>query len=185
MKELINDLLTYSRIQRAAVENTPVAMDEVFERVVHNLQLQIEDTDAAVTSDPLPVVTANRVQMVQLLQNLIGNALKFCAGRPPRVHVSAERQGDMWRFAVRDNGIGIEAAYLERIFVIFQRLHTRSEYEGTGIGLAICRRIVEKHGGQITVESTPGEGSTFYFTLPVQRPERIPYYYATDPNSTR
>ncbi len=185
MKELINDLLTYSRIQRAAVENTPVAMDEVFERVVHNLQLQIEDTGAAVTSDPLPVVTANRVQMVQLLQNLIGNALKFCAGRPPRVHVSAERQGDMWRFAVRDNGIGIEAAYLERIFVIFQRLHTRSEYEGTGIGLAICRRIVEKHGGQITVESTPGEGSTFYFTLPVQRPERIPYYHATHSNSTR
>jgi PAS domain S-box-containing protein len=175
MKELINDLLAYSRIQRTTGEWTQVPMQDVFERVVHNLQLRIEDTQAEVTSDPLPVVTANRVQMVQLLQNLIGNALKFSADRPPRVHVGVEQQGAMWRFAVSDNGIGIEQAYLERIFVIFQRLHTREQYEGTGIGLAICRRIVEKHGGQITVESTPGEGSTFYFTLPMTQPERTLY----------
>lgn len=183
MKELINDLLTYSRIQRTTGEWTQVPMQEVFERVLHNLQLRIEDTHAEVTSDPLPVVTANRVQMVQLLQNLIGNALKFTADRPPRVHVSVEQQGAMWRFAVSDNGIGIEQAYLDRIFTIFQRLHTRSQYEGTGIGLAICRRIVEKHGGQITVESTPGEGSTFYFTLPVKQPERI--QYGANPNPAR
>jgi len=171
MKELINDLLAYSRIQRSADDFAPVSMQEVFARAVHNLQIMIEDKGAEVTSDPLPEVMANRVQMVQLLQNLIGNALKFSADRPPRVHVGVQQEGSMWRFSVQDNGIGIESAYLDRIFVIFQRLHSRERYEGTGIGLAICRRIVEKHGGEISVESTPGVGSTFYFTIPIRQPK--------------
>jgi PAS domain S-box-containing protein len=165
MKSLITDLLTYSRVGTHGKELVPVAMDGVFKRVTESLQLAIDDKGATVTCDPLPEVLGDNVQMVQLLQNLIGNAIKFHGAEPPRVHVGVRKQGGHWLFSVRDNGIGIEPQYLERIFVIFQRLHNRAEYPGTGIGLAICRKIIERHGGQIWVESAPGKGATFYFTL--------------------
>lgn len=174
MKTLINDLLAYSRIQRARDETEQLNVGEAVEQALYNLQLTIEDSGGEVTHDePLPQLEANRVQLVQLFQNLIGNALKFRApDRPPRIHIGVQREGRFWRFNVRDNGIGIESEYLERIFIIFQRLHARNDYPGTGIGLAICKKIVDKHGGEIHAESTPGEGTTFSFTLPVKRAPR-------------
>jgi chemotaxis family two-component system sensor kinase Cph1 len=126
----------------------------------------VEENKALVTHDALPAVMADSPQMVQLFQNLIENAIKFHGSEPPRVHVSASRNGKEWTFSVRDNGIGIAPEYTKRIFTIFQRLHSRETYEGTGIGLALCQKIVEQHGGRIWVESSVGEGSTFYFTLP-------------------
>ena len=122
-----------------------------------------------VTHDPLPIVLADATQLLQVFQNLLGNALKFRTAAPPIVHISAERQEDAWGFAVRDNGIGIEAQYVERIFAVFQRLHTRREYPGTGIGLALCKKMVERHGGRIWVESELGKGAMFAFTLPDRR----------------
>ncbi len=125
------------------------------------------DVPGQVTRSDLPSVLVDAQQLDQLLQNLVSNGLKYARpGVPPRVHVSAEPDGRMWRFSVRDEGIGIEEKYFERIFVIFQRLHTREQYEGTGVGLAVCRKIVERHGGRLWVESVPGEGATFHFTLP-------------------
>ena len=131
-----------------------------------NLRLAIAESQAIITHEPLPTVQADETQLLQLFQNLISNALKFRAGQPPQVHISAQPNDQGWLFSVQDNGIGLEAQYAERIFVIFQRLHTREDYPGTGIGLAICKRIVERHGGCIWVESQPGQGATFYFTLP-------------------
>ena len=130
-----------------------------------NLKTVIEESGATVTCDSLPTVQGDETQLVQLFQNLIGNGIKFRGDRPPQIHISARRDGDRWEFAVRDNGIGIERQYWEQIFVIFQRLHTRQKYAGTGIGLAICKRIVERHGGRIWLDSQPGQGTTFYFTL--------------------
>ena len=121
-----------------------------------------------VEHDRLPIVMGDKLQFGQLLQNLIGNAIKYHGDEPPRVHVSAEQKGHEWVFSVRDNGIGIDPQYAERVFVIFQRLHTREEYAGTGIGLAICKKIVERHGGRIWVESQLGSGATFYFTIPIK-----------------
>jgi light-regulated signal transduction histidine kinase (bacteriophytochrome) len=129
------------------------------------LQLAIADAKAEVTHDPLPTVLGDATRLGQVFQNLIGNALKFRGMAVPRIHVSAQRDGQHWRFAVRDNGIGIDPQQAGRLFQVFQRLHTHSEYPGTGIGLAICKRIVELHGGRIWVESQPGEGSIFYFTI--------------------
>jgi two-component system, chemotaxis family, sensor kinase Cph1 len=136
------------------------------ETALANLESTLEEHQATVTHDPLPTVTADRPQLIQVFQNLIGNAIKFRQPeRPPRVHVSAVRDDGAWRFAVRDNGIGIAPEYHDRIFLVFQRLHTRAEYPGTGIGLAICKKIVERHGGRIWVESEPGRGTTFLFTI--------------------
>jgi light-regulated signal transduction histidine kinase (bacteriophytochrome) len=143
-----------------------VSLEGVLGRALADLQVALEESGAVVTHDPLPAVAADASQMAQLLQNLIGNALKFRGAAAPRVHVSARRQEGEWRLAVRDNGIGIEPEYAERIFAIFQRLHTRDRYPGSGIGLAICRKITARHGGRIWVESGPGEGATFCFTLP-------------------
>jgi len=169
MKTLINDLLVYSRIQRNREEFEPVELTDSLEQALHNLQLSIEDTHSLITHDPLPKISANRVQMVQLLQNLIGNALKFKGERIPEIHIGAKRERELWHFTVSDNGIGIDSDYLERIFIIFQRLHGRNEYAGTGIGLAICKKIVDKHGGQIYAQSTLGEGTTFHFTIPIKQ----------------
>jgi signal transduction histidine kinase len=138
------------------------------DRALANLRAAVEESAAEIVCEPLPAVWADPTQLTQLFQNLIGNALKFRRTRP-RVHVSAQREGLVWLFAVQDNGIGIEARHQERIFAIFQRLHTRQEYPGSGVGLAICKRIVERHGGRIEVESEPGIGSVFRFTMPAER----------------
>jgi light-regulated signal transduction histidine kinase (bacteriophytochrome) len=167
MQTLINDLLVYSRVGAQAKAFEPVDCAAGLDRALANLNAAIEESGAVVTHDPLPAVMADNLQMVQLFQNLIGNAIKFHVEKPPRMHVAAEQKGNEWVFSVRDNGIGIDPQYAERIFVIFQRLHTREEYAGTGIGLAICKKIVERRGGRIWVESKPGTGSTFYFTVPV------------------
>lgn len=172
MKSLITDLLAYSRVGTRGKELAPVEMEDALERATRNLRLAIQDSDAIITHDDLPVVLADQLQMTQLLQNLIGNATKFRGSKPPRIHVGVRRRDEHWLFFVRDNGIGIDPQYAERIFVIFQRLHNRDEYPGTGIGLAICRKIVERHGGEIWVESKPDNGATFYFTL--QPAEHLP-----------
>jgi light-regulated signal transduction histidine kinase (bacteriophytochrome) len=166
MWKLINDLLTYSRVGMRGKELSPTDSEAVLAQSVNDLKVTIEENGALVTHDPLPTVMADRPQLGQLFQNLIGNAIKFRGKEPPRVHISASRNGNGWTFSVRDNGIGIAAEYSERIFIIFQRLHGRQEYAGTGIGLAICKKIVERHGGRIWVESEVGKGATFYFILP-------------------
>ena len=174
MKRLINDLLAFSRVGTRGKELTPISSQEALERALFSLELQIEETGATVTHDPLPVVLADDSQLTQLFQNLIANAIKFRReGSSPKVHVAARLQpathegGNAmeYLFSVSDNGIGFEAQYGERIFVIFERLHTSDKYGGTGIGLAICKKIIERHGGRIWSESQPGVGSTFYFTL--------------------
>jgi light-regulated signal transduction histidine kinase (bacteriophytochrome) len=144
----------------------PVSLGDALIAARQQLESAITETGAVVEHEALPTVCGNRGQLVQLLQNLIGNALKYRGVTEPRVHISAHRDGEMWTIAIRDNGIGIEAQYFDRVFSIFQRLHTRDEYPGTGIGLAICKRIVEQAGGAIWIESELGVGSTFYFTLP-------------------
>ena len=166
MQRLINDLLEFSRLSTRGkpLEQTDVA--QVLGNVRANLSVAIEEVGAIVTNDSMPVVMADTGQFVQLLQNLVGNGLKFRNGTRPLVHVRAVEAQHHWQFSVSDNGIGIESQYFDKIFVIFQRLHTRDDYQGTGIGLALCKRIVERHGGRIWVESKPGEGSTFFFTIP-------------------
>ncbi|GAA4010318.1 hypothetical protein GCM10022631_23620 [Deinococcus rubellus] len=167
MSRLLQDLLTFSRVATSAQPMRAVPTGEVVEAVLSDLQDQLTRSGASITVDPLPSVWGDTTQLRQLFQNLIGNALKFSTpDRPPEVHLSAERDGPHWRFSLQDNGIGIAPAFFERIFTIFQRLHSREEYEGSGIGLAITRKIVERHGGQIWLESQPGEGTTFFFTLP-------------------
>ena len=166
MQRLIEDLLAYSRVGTRAKGFAPVDCAAVLDQALANLKASIEQSGAVVTHDPLPTVVHDKLLLVQLFQNLIGNAIKFHVEAPPRIHVSAEQKGDEWVLAVRDNGIGIDPQYAERIFTIFQRLHTNEEYAGTGIGLAICKKIVERHGGRIWVESHPGNGSTFCFTIP-------------------
>ena len=168
MQQLINDMLEFSRVATRGHEFKPVEADTALKQALWNLKAAIEESHANVTFDPLPVVNADSGQLTQLFQNLIGNALKFRRQEPPRVHVSAERRAKEWVFSVRDNGIGIEPQHLERIFVIFQRLHAASEFPGTGLGLAICKKIAERHGGRLWVTSEPGAGSVFYFSIPVQ-----------------
>jgi PAS domain S-box-containing protein len=168
MQTLINDLLAYSRIGTQGKPPQPTNCAEVLERVLANLAIAIEESEAVVMYDALPTILADGVQLGQLFQNLIGNAIKFRGKATPKVHVGAERKDGEWHFWVRDNGIGIAPEYYHRLFMIFQRLHSRNEYPGTGIGLAICKKIVERHGGRIWVESlgVPGKGTTFYFSLP-------------------
>jgi signal transduction histidine kinase len=169
MRKLINDLLTYSRVGTQGKELSPTDSEAALAQSVKDLEVTIEENGALVTHDPLPTVMADRPQLGQLFQNLIGNAIKFRGNEPPRVHISASRNGSGWIFSVRDNGIGIAPEYSDRIFIIFQRLHSRQEYAGTGIGLAICKKIVERHGGHIWVESDVGKGATFCFSLPAVR----------------
>jgi PAS domain S-box-containing protein len=171
MWKLINDLLTYSRVGMRGIELKPTDCEAVLNHSLDNLKVAIEENGTLVTHDPLPTVMADNLQLGQLFQNMIGNAIKFRGKEPPRVHISASRNGNGWTISVRDNGIGIAPEHTERIFVIFQRLHSREKYAGTGIGLAICQKIVERHGGRIWVESEVGKGSTFYFTLPSSKAE--------------
>jgi PAS domain S-box-containing protein len=169
MQQLINDLLNYSRVGTRGLALQSIDMQAVVDHAIANLKAVIEESSATVTCEPLPTVQGDETQLVQLLQNLIGNGIKFHGERAPQIHISARPDGDCWQFAVRDNGIGIEREYWEQIFEIFQRLHTRQEYAGTGIGLAICKRIVERHGGRIWLESELGRGTTFHFTLSQSR----------------
>jgi PAS domain S-box-containing protein len=167
MKQLIEDLLAYSRVGTRGKEPQRVQVQTVLDKVLVNLRAAVEQSGAAITHDSLPEVNADDTQLAQLLQNLIANAIKFRKkDEAPRIHVGAGDAGDEWRFSVADNGIGIEPPYFDRIFLVFQRLHTQDEYPGTGIGLAICRKVVERHRGRIWVESAYGKGSTFRFTLP-------------------
>ncbi|GAB6908537.1 Histidine kinase [Desulfosarcina cetonica] len=165
MQQLIQDLLAYSRVTTKGGEIAKVESQPALQNALSNLEAAIAESGAVITQDPLPSVAADGTQLTQLFQNLVGNAIKFRGDTSPRIHVGAEKDGEYWRFSVADNGIGIEERYLEKIFVIFQRLHTRSEYAGTGIGLSICKRIVERFGGRIWLKSEPGKGSTFYFIL--------------------
>jgi PAS domain S-box-containing protein len=167
MQMLISDLLVLSRVNSRGSEPASVDCQNVVRQVLHDLEPTIRDCNGVVEVDALPTLLADEHQVAQLFQNLIGNALKFRGDRPPHIHVSAQAESGHWLFKVQDNGIGIAAEYAERVFVIFQRLHSREKYSGTGIGLAICKKIVERHHGRIWVESQPGEGATFYFTFPV------------------
>ena len=169
MRGLIDDLLTYSRVSRLGKPFEPTDLESTLDIVLLNLQASIKENNAVVTHDNLPVLMADGSQLVQLLQNLAGNAIKFHGKEPPHVHVSAQDKGSEYLFLVRDNGIGIAPEYFDRLFKIFQRLHTREEYPGSGIGLAVCKRIVERHGGRIWIESQVGKGSTIYFTLNKQK----------------
>ncbi len=172
MQQLINALLDYSRVGTRGKPFGPTSCEESLNQAIANLQASIKENDATVTHDNLPTVMADDSQMVRLFQNLVGNAIKFHSDEKPTVHVKAERNGTEWIFSVRDNGIGIDPQYFDRIFVIFHRLHGRGEYPGTGIGLAICKKIIERHNGRIWVESQPGKGATFYFTLPIGSEEK-------------
>jgi len=166
MKGLIDDLLAYSRVSTKSTSFVPVECNSIYEKAVKNLKITIEEHNARITHDELPRVMADEGQLVQLFQNLIGNAIKFCKNRIPEVHISAKQEEDKWLLGIQDNGIGIAPEHCERIFQIFQRLHSREEYEGTGIGLAVCNKIVVRHGGKIWVESEKSKGTTFWFTMP-------------------
>ena len=166
MQRLIQDLLTYSRVGTKEKDLRDTSSEETLQQALVNLRGAIEESGAVVTHDPLPTVLADEMQLIQLFQNLVGNAIKYQNPGVPRVHISAAKNGgEKWIFSVQDNGLGIDSQYFERIFGMFQRLHKREEFSGTGIGLAICKKIVERHGGSISVESQPGEGSTFRFAL--------------------
>jgi signal transduction histidine kinase len=165
MHALVNDLLEYSRVGRSIENFTEVDCEKSLNTVLMNLGSAIKDSGASVTHDLLPKIIGEPFHLVQLFQNLIANAIKFRGEKPPQIHVSVKEGLDQWLFTIQDNGIGIKAEYSEKIFLIFQRLHSRKEYPGTGIGLAICKKIVEQHKGKIWIESKPGAGSTFFFTI--------------------
>ncbi|WP_051945861.1 ATP-binding protein [Verrucomicrobium sp. BvORR106] len=166
MRNLIQDLLSYSRVGTRGRELAPVSCGQLVQSVLTDLEVTIKESSAVITADTLPTVNADELQLRQVFQNLIGNALKFRSEQAPHIHVSAQPCRGEWVISVRDNGIGIEPKFFDRIFVIFQRLHAREQYPGTGIGLALCKRIVERHHGQIWVDSSPGKGATFFFSLP-------------------
>ena len=167
MQALIQDLLAYSRAGAIGEALRKISSEKALKEALTNLRVTIEESGAVVTHDALPAITTDDTQLAQIFQNLVGNAIKYRGAEVPHVHVSAEKNGGKeWIFSVRDNGLGIDPQYFERIFTLFQRLHGRKEFEGTGIGLAICKKILERLGGRIWVESQPEKGSTFYFALP-------------------
>jgi light-regulated signal transduction histidine kinase (bacteriophytochrome) len=171
MQRMIDDLLVCSRIGTHGGPLGPVDCSEVVDQTIANLETVIAEQSARVTRDPLPTVTADRTQLVRLFQRLIDNAVKFRGQKPPRVQVSARRSGGAWIFSVRDNGLGIDPKHADQIFLMFRRLHAAEKYPGTGAGLAIAKRIVQRHGGEIWVESELGKGDTFYFTIQSDEPE--------------
>jgi PAS domain S-box-containing protein len=174
MQKLIEDLLAYSRVGRSGPAHRLTECGEALEQALKSLSVILQESDAQINRGELPTVSAIPAQLTLLFQNLVGNAIKFrYRNRPVQIDIGARRQGDDWVFSVKDNGIGIDPQYFERIFVIFQRLHSRAEYPGTGLGLALCKRIVEQHGGRIWVESVPGSGTAFYFTLSAKRDESV------------
>jgi signal transduction histidine kinase len=166
MQILIKDLLAYSQVGTKGKTFEPTNCSVALEQAIYNLHKAVEESGAELTYDLLPTVSGDSSQLTRLFQNLIGNAIKYRGKDKPEIYISAQKKGDEWVFSVRDKGIGIESQYFEKIFDVFRRLHTREEYDGTGIGLAICKKIVERHGGKIWVESVSGKGSTFYFTVP-------------------
>lgn len=169
MQNLINDLLAFSRVSSRARAFAPVDLNEVLRLATANLRATLDETQGRIDSAPLPIVNGDKTQLTQLFQNLLSNALKFHRdGVPPVIRIGAGKTGAQWTFSVEDNGIGISPQYAQKVFVIFQRLHTRDKYPGTGIGLALCKKIVERHGGEIRLESKPNEGTTFIFTLSSQ-----------------
>jgi signal transduction histidine kinase len=169
MQRLINDLLAYSRVGTRGKSFAEVNLETALNQALENLHLSIKEKKVTVTHDPLPTAYGDIGQLTQVFQNLIDNAMKFSSEESPWVHISGRREGDECICWVKDNGIGIDSEFMNRLFVLFQRLHTRKEYPGTGLGLAICKRIIERHGGRIWVESTPGEGSTFFFRIPATK----------------
>jgi light-regulated signal transduction histidine kinase (bacteriophytochrome) len=168
MQALIDELLAYSRVGRGGQKIDRVNCNDVINRVRANLHKTLVDAGATIETGDLPTVMGYTSLVERLFANIISNAVKFRREEPPVVRVAATREGNAWRFSISDNGIGIDPAYADRVFVIFQRLHARHEYPGTGMGLAICKKIVEHHGGKIWLESVPGRGSTFHFTLPAE-----------------
>ena len=168
MEALIKDLLAYARVGTRGQQPVLIDAGAVLGQALENLHESIQETGAEITHSELPAVQADPSQLAQLFQNLLGNAMKFRGEAPPKVHVDARREGKAWRFSVSDNGIGIDPKFQDQIFEVFRRLHNRQQYEGTGIGLAICKKIVDRHGGRIWVESQPGQGATFSFTLPTR-----------------
>jgi PAS domain S-box-containing protein len=166
MQKLINDLLDFSRVDRKGQPFEPTQVDMLLQTALTNLRAAITESQAHITYDPMPVVNADGRQLAQVFQNLVGNAIKFRSERPLEIHIGVEKIENGWKFAVQDNGIGIDPQYFERVFLLFQRLHTRRKYPGTGIGLALCKKIIERHGGKIWIESTLNQGATFFFTLP-------------------
>jgi PAS domain S-box-containing protein len=166
MKILILDLLQYSRVSTNKEISTETDTREVVSQVLNDLSQKISESNAIIEVGKLPVIIANTTQLTQLFQNLIGNGLKYNTSEVPKMEIGCERKGNYWQFHIRDNGIGIDPKFYQRIFIIFQRLHNKSQFSGTGIGLAICKKIVDRHGGKIWVESQPEQGSVFYFTLP-------------------
>jgi hypothetical protein len=173
MKRMINDLLAYSRVTTRGQPLASTNCENSLAQTLSNLEVAIKDNSVLITQDPLPTVMADGTQLMIVFQNLIENAIKFHADRQPHIHISAERKEDEWLFSVQDNGIGIAPEYSERVFAIFSRLHPHTKYPGTGIGLAICKRVLERHGGRIWVESQLGEGTTIFFTLPESIPSRL------------
>jgi len=169
MQRLIDDILLYSRVSTRAKPFEPVEMENILMTVLSNLSVAIDEAKADITSDLLPAINADTSQMGQVLQNLIANAIKFSKpGERPAVHISARKENKEWVFSVKDNGIGIDPELFGRLFVLFQRLHTQDQYPGTGIGLAVTKKIVERHGGRIWIDSKPGEGATFFFSIPAE-----------------
>jgi PAS domain S-box-containing protein len=167
MQVLIDDLLEFSRVTTRAKEPKPIDCEFLLNQALSDLELNIKENKATISHDPLPEVMADKIQLAQVFQNLVANAIKFHGEKAPKIHISAEKKASEWVFSVQDDGIGIDPQYSEKIFEVFKRLHKREEYPGTGIGLAVCKKIVDRHGGHIWVESEPGKGSTFYFTLPI------------------
>jgi light-regulated signal transduction histidine kinase (bacteriophytochrome) len=174
MQGLLNALLSYVRLGAERRPFELVDCEKVYQSAVANLKMAITESGAELKHGPLPIIMGDGVQLTQLFQNLLANGIKFRRPASPRVHVSAQQLEKEWRIDVRDNGIGIDSKNFSRLFSIFQRLHTREQYRGTGIGLATCKKIVELHGGRIGVESAPGEGSSFYFTIPMVEAQSLP-----------